>query len=119
MVGLTHDLKRCSLAQIEKAKIELQYRSAAEKCKLLNIPENWRLRLEQEYEQFLHTLQLWTEHRQAWYAAKGKQIQESLGYWDQLQLRDRYREIQYKLKAQRRRWQVLMRNLATPLPNLT
>lgn len=117
LVGLTRDLKRSSLAQIEKAKLELQYRYATEKCDLLNLSEKWRERLETEYEQFLQTLQLWTEYHQAWYAAKGKQIQETLEHWDQLQLRDRYREIQYTLKVQRRRWQQLMRNMAAPLPD--
>lgn len=116
-VGITSDLKRCSMAQIEKAKLEMQYQSATEKCIQLNISENWRLRLEQEYEQLLQTIQLWTEHQQAWYEAKGKQLQESLGHWDQLQLRDRYREVQFKLKVQKRRWQHLLKNLANPLPS--
>jgi hypothetical protein len=84
----------------------------------LNIPENWQRRLEQEYEQFLQTLQLWTEHRQAWYEAREKQFQETLGQWDQLQMRDRYREIQYTLKVQKCRWQLMLRNLgdSDPLP---
>lgn len=115
--GITKDLKRCSLAQIEKAKLEMQYQSATEKCDLLNIPESWRLRLEQEYEQLLQTIQQWTEDQQAWYEAKGKQLQENLGQWDQLQLRDRYREVQFKLKVQKRRWQHLLKNLASPLPS--
>ncbi len=113
-VGLTRDLKRCNLAQIEKAKLEIQYQNASEKCELFNIPEKWRSRLEIEYEQLLNTLQLWSEHRQAWYEAKGKQIQESLNSLDQLQLKDGYREIQYRLKAQKRRWQHLLRSIAQP-----
>jgi len=116
MIGLTRDLKRTSLAQIEKAKLELQYRRATEKCESLGIPEKWRLLLEQEYEQFLQTLQLWSDHRQAWYEARGQQFQKTLGHWDQLQLRDRYREMQFRLKIQRRRWKQLMRSLADPLP---
>lgn len=116
-IGLTHDLKRCSLAQIEKAKLDLQYRLAAQRCEQFNLPQNWQEKLEQEYEQFLQTLQLWTEHRQAWYEAKGKQLQETLGQWDQLQLRDKYREIHFQLKIQRRRWQLLVRNLPTPVAN--
>jgi len=117
LVGLTQDLKRSTLAQIEEAKLEMQYRIATERCELLNIPENWRLCLEQEYEQFLKTLQLWTDHRQAWYEAKGKKIQRSLEHWDQLQVRDKYKEVQYSLKIQRRRWQKMLRNLGEPFPN--
>ncbi len=113
-VGLTRDLKRCNPAQVEKARLELQYRKATEKCERFDIPENWRLRLESEYEQLLQTLQLWTEHRQAWYEAKGLQIQESLNSLDRLQLKHGYREMQYRLKAQKRRWQHLLRNLAQP-----
>lgn len=111
-IGLTRDLKRCSQEQIEKAKLEIQYQSAAEKCELFDIPENWRLRLEIEYEQLLQTIQLWTEHRQAWYKAKGKQLQQNLNSLDRLQLKDSYREMQYKLKAQKRRWQHLLRSIA-------
>lgn len=116
LVGLTKDLKRCTLAQIEKARLETQYRNAAAKCELLNVPEKWRTRLEQEYQQFQQTLHQWTEHRQAWYEAKGVTIQETLGKWEQLQLRDKYREMQYKLKVQKRRWQQMLRNLGDPIP---
>jgi len=115
-IGLTRELKRCTPLEIERARIELQYKSAAEKCELLNISEKWRATLEQEYEEIVNTLQLWSEHRQAWYEAKGRQIQQTLSQWDQFQIRDRYREIQFKLKMRRRRWQELLRNLADPLP---
>lgn len=117
LVGLTKDLKRSTFAQIEKAKLEMQYRIATERCDVLDVSEKWRLRLEQEYEQFLKTLQLWTEHRQAWYEAKGKKIQESFGQLDQLLLQDKYKEIQYSLKVQRRRWQKMLRNLGEAIPN--
>ncbi len=114
LVGLTYDLKRCNHEQIEKAKLAIQYQNATEKCERFNIPEIWRLRLELEYKQLLQTLQLWTEHRQAWYEAKGRQLQENLNSLDQLQLKDGYREMQHRLKAQKRRWQHLLRSIAQP-----
>lgn len=117
-LGLTSELKRCNPAQIEKARLDMQYRKATEKCERFNIPENWRLRLESEYQQLQHTLQLWTEHRQAWYEAKGKQLQESLNSLDRLQLKHGYREMQYRLRAQKRRWQHLLRSLAQPHPQM-
>ncbi|MFT4749017.1 MAG: stearoyl-CoA desaturase (delta-9 desaturase) [Pseudohongiellaceae bacterium] len=117
--GLTSDLKRCSLAQIEKARIDYQYRAATQRCELLDIPENWRLRLEQEYEDLQQTLQLWTEHRQAWTELKEKQLHETLAHWDRLQIRDTYIEIQFKLKVQKKRWQLMLENISdlSPVPN--
>ncbi|MBT6056740.1 MAG: acyl-CoA desaturase [Gammaproteobacteria bacterium] len=117
-LGLTTELKRCSFAQIEKARLAMQYRCAAEKCELLDIPESWQLKLENEYEQLQHTLQLWTERRQVWYEAKGKQLQDrldNLGQLELLQIKDHYKEVQFQFKAQRRRWKKLIRNLATSM----
>lgn len=117
-MGLTTELKRCSFAQIEKARLAMQYRCAAEKCELLDIPESWQLKLENEYEQLQHTLQLWTERRQVWYEAKGKQLQDrldDLGQLELLQIKDHYKEVQFQFKAQRRRWKKLIRNLATSM----
>ena len=112
--GLARDLKRCNPVQVEKARLELQYLKATEKCELFDIPESWRLRLETEYEQLLQTLQLWTEHRQAWYESKGRQLQQNLNSLDQLQLKHSYKEVQYRLKEQKQRWQNLLRDLAQP-----
>ena len=116
MVGLTRELKRCPPANIEKARLEQQYRTLTQRCELMNIPDSWRERVEQEYQQLLHTLQQWSEYRQAWYESRGKQIQETLEQWDRLQIKDRYREVQFQLKLQRKRWQQLVRNLTAPLP---
>lgn len=116
LIGLTRDLKRCNPHQIEKARLEMQFRHATERCHLLDIPESWRLRLESEYEQLQHLLQQWSEHRQAWYEAKNKRIQETLAHWEHLQLRDRYRELQFSLKVQKRRWQEMVRHLSQPIP---
>lgn len=113
-IGLADDLKRCSPLQIERAKLELQYRSASEKCENLNISETWRLRLEQEYEQLLSLLQSWSDHQQAWADAKNAQLQQALSNWDRLELRHKYREMQVRLKLQRQRWDDLLKNIALP-----
>ncbi|MEX0618889.1 MAG: fatty acid desaturase [Pseudohongiellaceae bacterium] len=111
-VGLTRDLRVCSPVAIERARLELQYRIAAEKCAGDDVPELWKQRLEQEYEQFKHTLQLWAQHRQSWYEARSKELQEKFCQWDLVQLRDGYREIRFKLKVQKKRWQRLMESFS-------
>lgn len=115
-VGLTRDLKRCTLDQIERARLDMQFRDAAARCQQAGIPEGWRQHLEQEYEQFLSLLQQWSQHRQAWYEAKSEQFHETLEHWDRLHLRDAYREMQFRVKVQKQRWQELMRQLGKPLP---
>lgn len=117
-LGLTRELKTCSPQDIEQAKLEMQYQHATEKCRLQDLPEAWRLRLEAEYEQLVQLIQQWSEHRQAWYEAKGKSIQETLAQWEHLQLRDAYREMHFKLKVQKRRWQEMIRRLGQPSPAL-
>ena len=116
-VGLTYGLKRCSLEQIEKTKLDFQYHLAIQKCEQLNISNNWKEKLEVEYEQFLKTLQAWTDHRQAWYETKEKELKENLGKWDKLQLKSKYKEIHFRLKIQRTRWEFLINNLPNQAPN--
>lgn len=119
LVGLARDLRRCNPASIETARLELQFRKAHEKCDLLELPEKWRSRLEQEYQEFRDTLQLWNRHRQSWYRAKSRHLQQSLNQIDLRRIRDAYREMHYRLKVQRRRWQFLLQQLTHPEPAAT
>ncbi|MCB1672343.1 MAG: fatty acid desaturase [Gammaproteobacteria bacterium] len=113
-IGLTHDLRRCNPARIEAARLEQQFRQATEKCDLLQLPEKWRQHLEHEYQEICRTLKLWNRHRQSWYQARSRNLQESLSQLDLLHIRDAYREVQYKLKVQRQRWEFILQNLANP-----
>ncbi len=115
-IGLTRDLKRTSPAQIETARLKLQYRKAQERFAMRDIPENWRLKLEQEYEQFQQLLNQWNEMRQTWQEAKEKRIQDALANWEHMQLRDRYKELKYSVKVQKKRWREVLRNLHDALP---
>ena len=116
-VGLTYGLKRCSLEQIEKTKLDFQYHLAIQKCEQLNISNNWKEKLEVEYEQFLKTLQAWTDHRLAWYETKEKELKETFGKWDKLKLKSKYKEIHFQLKIQRTRWEFLISNIPNQAPN--
>ena len=97
----------------------MQYRHASARCDLLNMPEKWRMALETEYEQFLQLLQQLNEQRQAWYELRSQRFHETLCQlerWEQLQVRDRYRELQFKVKVQNRRWREMLRNIGSPMP---
>lgn len=111
--GLTSDLRRVSPLAIERARLEMQYQKASEKARALANGDTWVARLEEEYQQLKSTLELWANHRQAWYDAKANQLHEQWHEkWDQLALRDSYREVGYRLKLQRQRWQELMQGFA-------
>lgn len=117
-VGLASGLKRCAPDKIERAKLERQFQLATEKCERLAIEGDWQSRLETEYEALLHTVQQWAEHRQAWYEAKGKELQEHLSHLEKQQLKAHYLEFKYKLKLQKQRWQIVVRTLASPEPGV-
>jgi len=114
VTGLTRDLKTCNPGPIETARIDLQYVRATEKCDYLGLPENWRNRLGQEYQDLIQTLQLWNKHRHSWYEGRGHNLQAKFDQLDRMQLRDTYCEIHFRLKVQRKRWQHLIQSLANP-----
>ena len=116
-LGLASGLKRCDPDKIECAKLERQYQLAADRCEKLQIEGDWQGRLEQEYQALLHTVQLWAEHRHAWYEAKGKQLQE-LSHLELLQIKAHYLEMRLKLKLQKKRWQEVLRSVASPQQQL-
>jgi stearoyl-CoA desaturase (delta-9 desaturase) len=116
-LGLASGLKRCDPDKIECAKLERQYQLAADRCEKLQIEGDWQDRLEQEYQALLHTVQLWAEHRHAWYEAKGKQLQE-LSHLELLQIKAHYLEMRLKLKLQKKRWQEVLRSVAAPQQQL-
>lgn len=111
-VGLTSDLKRCKPITIETARLEMQYRLAAEHCESSANAEKWSQRLEHEYEQLKASLHAWSQMKQHWYEAKSSELQEKLSHLDKLQLRDSYKEAKFKLKLQRQRWRSLMQSFA-------
>lgn len=114
LLGLTAGLKRCAPADIESARLEMQYRRATQTCKFLRLQESWHALVDHEYQQLRDTLKLWAEHRQHWYEAKSRDLHQALGHWDRVQLRDRYREIQFRLRIQQRRWRNLLSELGNP-----
>ncbi len=111
-VGLTRDLRRCNPASVETARLELQYQRAREKCTLLEVPDKWRQHLEREYQDLRETLHLWNRHRINWYEVRSKKLQDSFSQLDIMHIRDAYREMQFKLKVQRKRWNYVLQDLA-------
>jgi len=111
ILGITKNLKTCSAAKSEIVQIEKQYMEAASTCQQLNFSETWQKRLEVEYHQFLTTLRVWSEHRQAFFRRKKF---ATLSKLEKFELRKENKELKRELKIQRRRWEKMIENLRSP-----
>ena len=111
ILGITKNLKTCSSAKSEIVQIEKQYMEAASTCQQLNVSETWQKRLEDEYHQFLTTLRVWSEHRQAFFRRKKF---ATLSKLEKFELRKENKELKRELKIQRRRWEKMIENLRGP-----
>lgn len=111
-VGLTRNLKRCPEFAIEKAKLTMQFKYAEEKLTNSGIAqaqlESWKAKLAQEYEHFTQVMSDWARLKETWYAEKK---QELLHKWEEANFRNRFHEMEYRLKMQRKRLRTLTASL--------
>lgn len=116
-IGLTSGLRSSSAYRQEKTRLEVQYQTAIEKCEKLLDPATWRQLLEEEYQQFLVTLNHWAELKQQWYQAKSKQLSHELQHrlhdLDPVHLQQRYQELKLQLRQQRKSWKALLSTFAS------
>lgn len=104
-IGLTSKLRTVSAAQIEKARVAIQYRRSMARLTLpSSTTDELRAKLEQQYREYQQALNDWTSARQAWVNAKRDAFSDKL---EQLDQRMRYLEYKYQLKLQRKRWRLL------------
>jgi stearoyl-CoA desaturase (delta-9 desaturase) len=111
-LGLARNLKRVPNFQIQRAIIEMQFKRA--QARLEKMPatphagfakvEEFRARLAHEYDSFKHALAEWARLKDEWYAKK----KEALAHkWEEASFRTRLREVEYRLKMQRKRMRLL------------
>lgn len=109
-VGLTRDLKKASKIQIEKARLKMQLQRALARAE--DDAESARLReaLEQAYAQVVSSLNEWSRVRKEWIASRKAHMAQKL---DRVELRNKYLELKYTLKARRHQWRVLLAAMST------
>ncbi len=115
-VGLTRRLKRTPAFQIQRALLVMQFRRA--QAQLERMPaagrarmhiEQLRHRIAQEYEAFAAAVSDWTRVKEQWLEEKKR---AALEHWEQTRFQQRLREIERRLKLQRRRLRSLHAQLA-------
>jgi len=114
-VGLTRRLKRTPQFQIQRALLAMQFKQAQEK--LARIPaahahthiEQLRQKVAQEYESFLTAVGEWARVKEQWLDEKKRAVIE---HWEHTTFQKRLKEIENRMKEQRRRMRMLHAQLA-------
>lgn len=101
-VGLTRNLKRCSEFAIQKAQLTMQFKRAEQQiarqqARKANV-EALRAKIAHEYEMFSAALQEWAKVKEEEFAQKKAALQQK---WEEARFRERFREIEARLKEQR------------------
>lgn len=107
-VGLARNLKRCPDFAIQKARLGMQFKQAEHKLSLLEAGQArfdaLRQRLAQEYEHYTQAMTDWANLKEAWYRDKKQSI---LQKWEEASFRTRFKELEYRMKMQSKRLQLL------------
>lgn len=108
-LGLSSDLKRVSNFKIQRAKVQMQFKRAQDKLAKSEQKDLWAELLEQEYEQFCVSLSEWTELQAGKYQEARRNL---LDKWENATLHTRFKELEYSLKMQQKRLQLLVAQFA-------
>lgn len=117
-VGMASNLRRVPDFKIQEALVHMQFEKAKDQLKRIHLPnmEAWKETLEAEYQQFTKTMADWKQLRAEWYEQKRQEFaekkQELQEKWHRAAARTRFKEMEYMLKMQRKRLQMLNLNFA-------
>ena len=127
-VGLTKNLKRVPDFTIRKAQLQMQFKRAqqeletsASRFPMMDV-DAFKQRMSKEYDTFLATLNEWGKLKEEWYAEKKQEIADKKQAfadkrlalalkWEEASFKTRFNEIEYRLKMQSRRMELLMRQM--------
>ncbi|HKT74539.1 MAG TPA: fatty acid desaturase [Steroidobacteraceae bacterium] len=115
-VGLTRKLKRTPPFQVQRALLAMQFTRAQEKLAKLQSAAARHSHLEQlsqriahEYESFLTAIAEWARVKEQWLEEKKRAVIE---HWEHASFQQRLKEIESRLRMQRRRMRLLQAQLA-------
>ncbi len=114
-VGVTRRLKRTPPFQIQRALLAMQFRRTQEKLAKLHQRgghsqiEHFRQVIAHEYETFLAAIADWAKVKEQWLEEKKRAVIE---HWEHANFQKRLKEIERRVRLQRRRLRVLHAELA-------
>ena len=100
-IGLARDLKRTPKFKIQRARLQMQFQQLRERLEQnADTAPTWREAFEREYQQFKDTVAQWQTVQADRVQAGADAIRDR---WRRIELRTRYKELEYRLKMQARR----------------
>ena len=118
-LGLASDLNRVPHFKIQEAILAMQFKRARAELERGEVPHSLREKLESEYQLFAEALTRWKELQGQRYERRKGELGGALAVrraalmekWEQAAIRTRLRELEYSLKMQRKRVELLMMQL--------
>jgi stearoyl-CoA desaturase (delta-9 desaturase) len=115
-MGLASNLKRVPSFKIQRAMLSMQLKQASNQLEQTRDSEPLREMLEREYQLFAESLSRWTEIQSQRYHRTRDDFEDALAErkamllnkWERAALHTRLRELEYSLKMQRKRVELLM-----------
>ena len=115
MLGLTRKLKRTPVFQVQRALLSMQFTRAQRK--LASLPavvapsrvSELRQRVAHEYDTFTAAVAEWAKVKEQWLEEKKRAVIE---HWEHANFQQRLKELEQRLRLQRRRLRSLQSQLA-------
>jgi len=118
-LGLAKNLVRVPDFKIQRAILDTQFQRARDQLELSRSPDSLRATLEREYQLFTESINQWTGLQTERYESKKAEIGGALSEkkqklqlrWESAALRTKFKELEYSLKMQRKRLNLLMEQM--------
>jgi len=115
-LGLASNLNRVPNFKIQRALLDMQLQRARQQIEGQRHLEHLRELLEREYQQLTESIQRWKELQGQRYRGKVEELegalelrkQDLLNRWNQAAVRTRLKELEYSVKMQRKRVELLL-----------
>ena len=118
-LGLARNLNEVSGFKIQRAILDTEFKRARNKLEEAHSNESLRATLEREYQLFTQSINEWTALQTERYGRKKEQLGDALEErkqllqqkWETAALRTKFKELEYSLKMQRKRLDLLMQQV--------
>ncbi len=118
-LGLASNLNRVPSVKIQQAMLSMQLKHARDHIEKKNVAAPLREKLEREVQLFTESLNRWKELQSERYERRVEKLEGALAEkraalvekWEQAAIRTRLRELEYSVKMQRKRVELLMMQL--------